>query len=213
MKTFITADWHLGETRLGIMGRPAASADEMIEILLRGHNQLAGIDEKTPESEWGVKDDDIVIVAGDVLYKGADPKVYLPMIARFRGRKVLIRGNHDAHISDEDFAPYFDQIVEDGDGIGVNAAGLLCYVTHYPTRGKPNVFNLVGHIHSAWRYQLNMMNIGVDANHFMPVDLATIPNHLKAITEFYDKDVWCAYDNINAKYQDERGRKSKYFDG
>ena len=82
---------------------------------------------------------------------------------------------------------------------------------YYPTMGRKDRFNLVGHIHAAWKYQLNSMNVGVDANHFAPIDLASIPFHYGAITKFYDEDVWAAYNELNAKWVGIRGKKGSYF--
>ena len=90
-------------------------------------------------------------------------------------------------------------------------AGVPCYITHYPTQGVANAFNLVGHIHAAWKYQLNMLNIGVDVHHFCPVDIESIPFHKTAVEKYYDDDVWVAYHNINTQYQGKRGKAGSYF--
>lgn len=197
-KTFLTADLHLGEPaeRLKILGRPFKDQKHHIEELIRLHNSI-------------VAPEDIVYVAGDVCYQKAPE--FLPEVARFNGKKILIRGNHDRPICDADFHQYFDRIVEDGGGIPFNVEGIQCWVTHYPTQGQTDSFNLVGHIHAAWKYQLNMFNIGIDANHFLPVDLATVPFHFKAICEFYDADVWVGYNPLNEAYKGKRGKATRYF--
>jgi calcineurin-like phosphoesterase family protein len=201
-KTFCVADWHLGETRMEILQRPFKDQRHHIEELLRLHNDI-------------VAPEDMVIVAGDVCYQKTPE--FLPEVGRFNGKKVLIRGNHDRPISDDDFGKYFDEIQPDGGGISplshpeLIVEGIPCYVTHYPTQGESDLFNLVGHIHSIFKYQLNMFNVGVDTNHFLPVDLATIPFHFKAICEFYDEDAWAAYHSINEQYKGKRGKKGRYF--
>lgn len=196
MTIYVTADWHLGEDRFDIMARPFTSADEMVDEFVRLHNVI-------------VKPEDELWMVGDVCYQ-KKPE-YLPHVARFNGKKTLFRGNHDRGISDEAFSKYFDRIIPEGDGHFIQVQGLTCYVTHYPSQGKVKYFNLVGHIHHAWKYQLNMFNIGVDANHFRPVNLETIPSHFKAICDFYDEDVWCAYSSINSTYQGTRGKHGMYF--
>lgn len=198
MVTWITADWHLGESRLEIMGRPFSSPTAMIETLVENHNALVG-----PEDE--------VIVVGDVCNKNTPE--YLHCVERFNGQKTLIRGNHDRPISDKEFAEYFYRILPEGEGVELDIEGILCYITHYPTRGMMDRFNLVGHIHSAWKYQLNMLNVGVDVHHFRPVSLNSIPFHFKAICEYYDDDVWIAYSYINSYYHqyEGRGRSGSYF--
>lgn len=200
MAIYLTADWHLGDTRMEILGRPFKSTDHQSRCLLRNFNQII-----TPE--------DTLIIVGDVCVAPA----YLPEIAKFNGKKTLIRGNHDRPFTDEQLSHYFDSIIPEDESLwaqvcspGIPGGSLRCCIQHYPTQGVPEEFNLVGHIHAAWKYQLNMMNVGIDANHFKPVDMDSIPNHLKAITEVYDEDVWVAYNKINTVYRDKRGKKSSY---
>lgn len=195
MKRWITADWHLGESRFEIMQRPFTSVTEHVETLIKNHNAL-------------VKPDDEVIVVGDVCYK--EHPDWLEVVKQFNGNKTLVRGNHDAVFTDDQLRPYFDLIVKEGDGIELDL-GFPAYATHYPTRGRPDRFNLVGHIHSAWKVQLNMLNVGVDVNHFRPLDLDKIRFFLQAISDFYDDDVWVAGDPINLDYASSRGKRGTYF--
>jgi calcineurin-like phosphoesterase family protein len=196
-KTYITADLHLGESRFQLMGRPFTSTEEHNGTILERHNAL-------------VRPDDTLIIVGDVVYEKTPE--YLPLIATFNGRKILIRGNHDRVFTDADLAPYFEQIIPEGDGLDIKAGNLECWITHYPTQGQMGKFNLVGHIHAAFKYQLNMLNIGVDVHHFYPVDLESIPFHFTAVKDFYDDDVWVAYSAINHKYfRNGRGKIGTYF--
>ena len=196
-KTWFTADWHLGEDRFEIMGRPDFSTrEQMIDLIVNEHNAR-------------VAPDDIVYMNGDVCYQKAPE--YLNHVSRFNGDLRLIRGNHDRVFTDEQLAPYFTQIIPEGEGVELDIEGIPCYITHYPTLARQDRFNLTGHIHSAWKYQLNMLNVGVDVHFFRPVAASSIPFHLKAITEFYDMDVWVAYEETNASYRETRGKKSQYF--
>ena len=196
MKAWITADWHLGESRFELMGRPFKTDIEHAEALVANHNQL-------------VAPDDEVIVAGDVCYQKTPE--WLKHVSLFHGKKTLLRGNHDRVFTDEQLAPYFDKIIPEGEGIEITAGSLRCYVTHYPTEGVKGLFNLVGHVHAAWKYQLNMLNVGVDVHHFRPVDLNTISFHLNAIVQYYDRDVWVAYNELNDSYKESRGKAGTYF--
>jgi len=196
MAIFITADFHIGDSRMEILGRPFDSADVMIETLIKNHNSV-------------VKPDDEVIIVGDVCCNKTLDKIHL--VERFNGKKTLIRGNHDIGLSDDILSKYFDRIITDGGGLKIKVGDIPCYATHYPTTGMKDRFCLVGHVHAAWKYQLNMYNIGIDCNHFYPVNLNTIPFHLNAITNFYDEDVWAAYNEINTAYRDKRGKKGVYF--
>jgi calcineurin-like phosphoesterase family protein len=196
MNTFITSDFHLGDDRMTIMGRPFGSGEEHIEALTKNHNSV-------------VAPDDLVILVGDVCYQKKLES--LPIIQRFNGRKILIRGNHDRGFSKEELDKYFEHVIPEGEGIELEVDGIKCFATHYPTTGMAGRFNLVGHIHSSWKYQLNMFNVGVDTNHFFPVNLKTIPFHFKAICEFYDDDVWVAYNVLNSNFCGIRGKSGTYF--
>jgi calcineurin-like phosphoesterase family protein len=193
---WLTADWHLGENRFEIMQRPFKTVAEHIDTLVERHNSL-------------VKPEDEVIVAGDAVYQKAPE--YVEHLSRFNGRKTLIRGNHDRVIDDDTFAKYFDIIVEEGAGIPIEAGGIPCWVTHYPSQGRQDMFNLVGHIHGAWKYQLNMFNIGVDANHFFPVSSEKIKFHFDAVVNYYDGDIWIGYSPINSFYYGKRGNSTFYY--
>jgi calcineurin-like phosphoesterase family protein len=192
---FFTADWHLGENRFAIMQRPFKTVKEGNDELVRRHNEV-------------VRPNDRVLVIGDAVYKAA-PEC-LPLVAKFNGVKTLIRGNHDA-LPDSILLHYFEEIIPEGEGIDFEVEGVPCHATHYPTLGVKDRFNLVGHIHGAWKYQLNMLNVGVDANHFAPHHMSQVPFYLKAVTEFYDADVWSAYHAANVSHYDTRGKKTSYF--
>ena len=198
MNVWISSDHHLGEDRFSLMQRPFSSIDEHNNCIIENHNKLVGVN-------------DTVYFNGDVLYQKGDIEANINLISQINGKKILIRGNHDRPISDEQFAPYFEQIVPEGKGVELEVGGISCYVTHYPTRAMEAKFNLVGHIHAAWKFQLNSMNVGVDVNHFSPLNLDSIPFFVKAITEFYDEDVWVAYRPENASYRETRGKKDVYF--
>ena len=196
MKTWITADWHLGEDRFDMMGRPFTTSDEHIQTLIDNHNAL-------------VDPDDKVIMVGDVCYQKTPEKI--GHVWAFNGKKTLIRGNHDRVFTDKQLEPYFENIFAECDGYYVEFQGVKCYITHYPCLGREDAFNLVGHIHGAWKYQLNMLNIGVDVHHFRPVCVDTVPFHFTAVDKYYDQNVWVAYDPINANYRGKRGKAGSYF--
>ena len=168
----------------------------MICHLMAEHNKL-------------VKPNDRVFMVGDVCFDKTPG--YLPWIKGFNGIKTLIRGNHDRIFTNKQLAPYFVQIIDEGDGIACTFHGVKCFITHYPSCGKDNRFNLVGHVHSSWKYQPNSLNIGVDVHHFRPVNALDIPFHFEAVSKFFDEDVWSAYNTINASFRGKRGKPGTYF--
>jgi calcineurin-like phosphoesterase family protein len=195
MAIWFTSDWHFGDPRVQLLGRPFADDVEMTERIVAEFNALVG-------------EDDTVYVIGDVLSTVTNET--LEILKRLNGRLVLIKGNHDI-LDDAEYEKYFERIVQEGDGIELEVAGIPCYLTHYPTTGRPDRFNLVGHIHGVWRVQKNMLNVGVDANHFRPLSEENVAFFLKAITEFYDGDCWCAQHKNNRSH-DNRGRTNSYYD-
>lgn len=201
MATFLTADWHLGEDRLQLLGRPFTTTEEMNETMIRLHNEL-------------VAPDDEVFMLGDVIatqeHNGG--REYLPLVERFNGRKTLFRGNQEFRFSDAELLEYFERVIPEGDGLELDYDGLELYLTHYPSRGRADRFNLVGHIHSSWKVQLNMLNVGVDVHHFRPVPLERVRFFYDAVSSFYDEDVWVGYHDLNARYRGLRGKPRTYFE-
>lgn len=204
---WITADWHLGEYRMDLMMRPFSDAEEHVNHLIKEHNKL-------------VAPDDLVIVVGDVVNK--DTPHYLRYVDNFNGKKILIRGNHERNLSNEELSKYFDLIILEGDGLELSVGELDCWATHYPSQARIDKFNLVGHVHYAWKVQLNSLNVGVDCNHFAPHNLdKSIPFVYGAICQYFDKDVWAAYHPankiwaspgiLNQQFRGSRGKENSYF--
>ena len=196
-KTWITSDLHLGENRFDIIGRPFCSQLDMCSTLRYNYNSVVH------ENDW-------VLWVGDAVYQKTPE--FLEYVKLFNGRKILYRGNHDRIFTDEQLQPYFEKIVPEGEGEVWKFGNLDCWVTHYPTRANKNFFNIVGHVHSAFKVQLNMFNCGVDVNHFFPVDSSKVEFYYNAICNFYDEDVWVAYDKSNLSYLNIRGKKGSYFE-
>lgn len=187
---YFTADPHFGDDRLHLLRRPFSTPIENAETIVRNFQKI--------------NDDDTLYVVGDVVAKGKED--WLPYIGKIKGHKTLIRGNHDVNLSDTELYKYFEQIIPDGEGIDVEGYN----VVHYPWRGKIAKFNIVGHIHGAWRVQLNMLNVGVDANHFMPLSINDIKFYEEAVTKHYDEDVFAAYIQNNEEHRGKRGKKGTY---
>ncbi len=197
--TWITADFHLGETRMNLIQRPFAGPAEMCEALLANYNKVVSVEDR-------------VIFNGDIVFKSSPQReMWLEAIGKFHGRKTLVRGNHDEIFTDDQLTPYFETIIPEGQGIELEVDGIPVYVTHYPTLAREDRFNLVGHVHSSWKLQLNSLNVGVDVHHFRPMPLTDVQFYLEAISGFYDQDVWTAYLPANEKFKGLRGKSGSYF--
>ena len=188
---YFTADLHLGDERLFLFPRYYKDTDEMQEAIVKNWNSL-------------ITDNDTVYVIGDV----AIDKERLNVIKTLNGKKHLIRGNYDERFSDSIFTDVGFESVSHSMGTSVTdgKSTMNVNLVHYPSKAAINEFNLVGHIHGAWRVQKNMLNIGVDAWHMRPVSEAEVVFMFTAIDRFYDDDVW-VHNHPSNKAHDYRGKE------
>lgn len=159
---YFTADLHWGhENILGFCRRPFLSLEEMNERLIENWNRR-------------VRGNDTVFVLGDMFFRCDDAE---SILARLRGKKRLITGNHDTWVQRIDCARYFDSVdsfLETTDG---KRALTLC---HYPLltwKHAKRSYMIHGHIHDDrtsdyWpliQARDNVLNAGVDINQYQPV--------------------------------------------
>jgi len=182
MTTWFTADLHLGHHNIiKYCARPFTDVDSMDRAMVANWNDT-------------VAEDDTVYVVGDfALGKIAET---LPMAAELRGRKILVAGNHDrcwfgngqrAEAWVERYLDAgFEQVIQGSSQIEIG--GHTVQVCHFPYRGDSQSHDrftdnrpldlgawlLHGHVHEKWAQHGRMINVGVDANEFRPIDSATI---------------------------------------
>lgn len=192
---FFTSDLHLNDSRFKLMGRPFESMKSMNEVLLFNLNNA------------GIMSSDYLFINGDVCY---DKEGLILLEQLPNCKRCLVRGNYDRQFTDQELSKYFDSVIAEGDGVELLISDLRCWVTHYPTRAKEYPFNLVAHIHGAWKVQLNMLNVGVDVHHFKPIDEERVRFYFEAIKKFYDDDVWVGNLEANSKYIGVRGKPGRY---
>lgn len=120
--------------------------------------------------------DDFVIFLGDFAYRNRlNAKNY---INRLNGHITFIQGNHDGT-----FPTTLDSPIQ---SLVVNIMGTDAYCVHDPKDFSSSyVFNLVGHVHNAWKikkiYNTYLINVGVDVWRFSPINAEDIA---KAIDDF-----------------------------
>lgn len=192
--TWATSDLHMGASneRTELMERPPYVWHEMLD-------------------KWNEKiaPDDLLLVLGDVADFG-NPDYLMPL-AGLNGRKWLFRGNHDRRLTDEQLGEYFERIFPEGQVVLCRLGGVDCALNHYPSLAVPDAFNLTGHIHSRWKVQKNMLNVGVDVHFLMPMNVNKIEFYQNAITNTFDEDVWVADHEANVAHA-SRGKAGNYFD-
>lgn len=176
---YFTADWHLGETRLGDLKkgefnpffRPFKDTNEQDSYIIQQINQY-------------VKKEDLLYHLGDVLMTN-ESYDWLDCV-RCKNRKLII-GNYDKDRIIE-LSKYFDAIFESST---IDNSGTLFNLVHEPTKAIPDMFNIVGHIHGLWKVKRNMVNVGVDAWHYKPVSMEEIKFVKNAVDKgYYDENVF-----------------------
>lgn len=167
-KTFFTADPHFFHASIiGLCGRPFSSINEMNETLVRHWNAV-------------VPRDGVVFVLGDMFWKGNGIEPCVKLMDRLNGVKYLVAGNHDTFPREEylkmGFANAWDYLEAH-----INKQLVVC--CHYPFlewagfyRGS---WHLHGHSHGRGsHFSARVMDVGVDANNYMPVFWSKIQREL-----------------------------------
>jgi len=194
-KVFFASDIHFDDQRLNLYARDLvfSNAEEFNKHIISKWNSTVG-------------ENDLVIVPGDV----SMTREGLENVKLLNGEKWLVKGNYDNPISeggtakyeinDDILYRYFDKVVDD---LTITIGGEEVYVNHYPTKAKPNMFNIVGHIHGTWKVQRNMINVGLDAWHFTPISEDLIKFQMNGIRAHYDQNVYAG--ELDANLSHRRG--------
>lgn len=192
---YFTSDWHFGEDRLGITGKPNLFYRPFKSV--EQQNQF--IYDSFVDSEF--KDGDELWHLGDVAFSLNDEtRRYLQMLRNKypNSRFNLIVGNYDEDNLAE-LRNYFDTI-QDQTSLFIGETNY--YLNHYPIKCKTALevdstlpvpcydFAITGHIHGLWKVQKQMVNVGVDAWHFKPVSETMIDFAMNACKKFYDDNVF-----------------------
>ena len=182
-KRWFTSDLHFGDPRLNLYGRDlvAKNSDEIDEMIIDNFNNV-------------ISKNDIIYMLGDIAY--SPDKISL--LSRINGEKILIVGNYDEKIPDDVLVKYFREIYPHAT---ITLGAEKIYLNHYPTNCSEEMFNVTGHIHGTWKVQRNMINVGVDAWHFMPVSEDLILWQINGIRKYYDQNVFAGELQSNLKFK------------
>jgi len=151
MARFVTGDLHFyHDNIIRYACRPFASTADMNRTLRDNWNAC-------------VADSDTVYVLGDFAMFRWDKEHDVEMTFRdLRGRKRLLRGNHDKqYVLDLPWEAVADEEV-------VDDVTLLHDGGKYEGIGNQPVF--CSHVHEVWKMRANLLNVGVDVWHFQPVE-------------------------------------------
>lgn len=174
---WFTADEHYGHKNIiQYCNRPFSSIEEMdIEVMNR-HNQV-------------VREDDVVIHAGDFTMISNYRAVMEGYISKLNGTHIFLVGNHDGWLPKNTRQIWVKTIEQQP-----------VTVCHYAMRVWPKShygsFNLFGHSHGRLEPQPRQMDVGVDTNDFYPYSWEEIKNKLTPNQGTEDARVGCdAYIN------------------
>ncbi|TXM73728.1 metallophosphoesterase [Methylobacterium sp. WL69] len=172
-RTLLTADSHFGHKSVLSPRfnnqRPFASIDAHDEALIAAWNAV-------------VRPDDIVWHLGDFAHK-CSPNHAASVFSRLRGKKFLVRGNHDQGLGDR--LPW-DGPVVDVMRVQVQDPGMVApqqvWISHYAHRVWPGMhrghLHLYGHSHGSLPGSRNSLDVGVDCWEWAPVRLTDIQQRL-----------------------------------
>lgn len=175
MNIFFTSDLHFFHKNvIRFDNRPFTSVEDMNETLIRNWNRK-------------VKNNDLVYILGDISW-GNDEET-CGIFARLKGRKVLIKGNHDKIRGN--IKNYFEEITDYKE---ITLPGNKCVVLcHYPivffNKHHYGAFMFYGHVHNSHKWQMtenykfeleqlgircNMFNVGTMIHNYEPVTFEEI---------------------------------------
>ncbi len=174
---YYIADLHFGHANiLKLCRRPFCSVQEMDETIIRNWNER-------------VKGNDTVYILGDIAWDKSKAPAYL---SRLKGKKVLIRGNHDS-AWEEGAEAYFKgvysyhEIFADGHPLSFCHYPMLEWRGSRKTGSKKLGYHIFGHIHNKTDafYRpiftaFHALNAGVDINGFRPVTFAELEENNEA---------------------------------
>lgn len=186
MKKYFTSDWHLGDDRIGVNGKP--------NLFYRPFESVFDQDVSIVQNflKSGFQDGDELWHLGDVFCKFTPLNMELmnSIRASFPKSKFnLIIGNYD-----EDKLDYLNawfNVMQHESVVTVWKENI--YLNHYPSKANNNKYvfpAITGHIHGLWKVQEHMINVGVDAWHFKPVSEKEISFCFNAIYNHYDENVF-----------------------
>lgn len=167
---FIISDTHFGHEKTctefkrndGTPLRPFANADEMDAAIIENWNSV-------------VRDADLILHLGDVCFNGARYDAIMPQL---KGRKYLIRGNHD-RLSEKRYRAHFARIY----GIYIRDRFAFTHVPIHPENGTRWLGNIHGHTHANNMSDPYYFNASVENIGFKPVSFGVVKEAYRLRTE------------------------------
>ena len=157
---FYTADPHFGYEPTLVWRPEFDTVEEMDETLIARWNAVVG-------------EEDTVYLIGDIGWNGGH--VPCRTLARLKGHKHLIRGNHDTGYADAPLLHRYFESVSDFWELDDGEYHIL--LSHYPMLYNKRGYMIHGHLHGGAQFHEvlaglpRVLNAGVDVNGYAPVTL------------------------------------------
>lgn len=161
-KNYFIADTHFfHEKIIKMCNRPFDNVEEMNKKLIENWNKK-------------VTDDDTVYILGDVSFKGSKENT-ISILKQLKGKKILIKGNHDRFVGQRDFDERFEKIC---DYLQITEDKQQIILSHYPIIDYAGMYYgakmIYGHIHNKYVPHKNMYCVSVECVNYEPVTLEEI---------------------------------------
>lgn len=181
-KIWLTSDFHFGHDKDFIyQARGFDSIQKHDNAILKNYNSI-------------VNEEDDIYILGD-LALGPNPERSLVNIAKLKGNKHLIIGNHDTLNKINHYQEYC--------GIyDINYAAVIkykkysFYLSHYPTlctnyEDFKKIWNLHGHTHSKEKFSdfAQCYNVALDAHNNFPIEIEDIILDIRAKREEINNEI------------------------
>jgi len=191
--TFFTSDEHFGSKRtLDLSKRPFTSVEEMNQYMVNCWNS--------------------VVKPNDTVYNLGDFGNY-SFINKLNGNIFLILGNYEIDEMNKDykgdFKSFKKMLIDKGFknvyndliiSTNIDDEKVLpfnefdknenLFLTHEPLNANKRLFNLFGHIHGRQKVKRYGLDVGVDGNHFKPINMKEVLFYKEAIEKYYDDNVF-----------------------
>lgn len=188
--SYFTSDLHLGHSKIiQYCNRPFADVSEMNETIIDNWNKKVG------------RNDNVYLI-GDVSF--LRPETTVSFLKRMKGRKYLVRGNHDKKM-DESVINEFEWVkdlaeiyIQDSEAEKGRQMIVLChYAMRVWNKAHHGAWHLHGHSHGTLPDDPNSLSIdvGVDNHNFAPISYQEI-KEIMATKRFRPIDHHSEADNI-----------------
>lgn len=155
-KVYFISDLHFGHKNIiKYENRPFSTLNEMVSHIIKKWNEV-------------VTDNDKVFVLGDVSFLNKEATQNI--VKKLKGRKILIKGNHDKGKSDSWWRDVgFSEVIKYP--IFYSQFYIL---SHSPMYAEDPYINIHGHVHGTAPDAKNYFNVGAEKLNYTPISFDDI---------------------------------------